>query len=213
MKLILLGPPGAGKGTQAQRIKEKYQIPHISTGDILRANVKEGTDLGLKAKGYMEKGELVPDTLIFEMVEERFAKDDCKNGFLLDGFPRNVAQAEKLDEMLGDKGIDKVVCISVDPQTLIERAVTRLVCKGCGASYNIKSKPPVKEGVCDVCGGEVYQRADDNEETVKNRITVYENETVPLIEYYKNQEKLAEIDGTLALDTVTAEIFKALGEQ
>lgn len=212
MKILLLGPPGAGKGTQAERIREKYHIPHISTGDILRANVKSGTDLGNKAKEYMNAGLLVPDELIFGMIEQRFAQDDCKDGFLLDGFPRNVAQAEKLDSMLPN-GLDAVICIQVPSQILIERAVNRRVCRSCGAPYNLAGRMPKVDGVCDRCSGEVIQRPDDNKETIKNRISVYENETAPLIAYYTKQGKLSEINGVNSLDRVTTDITAVLGEK
>ena len=190
LRTILLGPPGAGKGTQAVKIVEKYGIPHISTGDIFRENIKNGTELGKKAQAYMNRGELVPDDLVIEIATDRLAKDDCKNGFLLDGFPRTVYQAEKLDEFL----------------------TGRRVCKACGASFHVVNIPPKKEGVCDYCGGELIQRADDNLETVTNRIDVYESQTKPLIDYYEKAGNIAHIDGTTGLDNVFADIVKALGE-
>jgi adenylate kinase len=213
MRLILLGPPGAGKGTQAANIVNKYQLPHISTGDIFRANIKQGTDLGNRAKAFMDKGELVPDSLVVELVEDRLQQDDTKIGFMLDGFPRTLPQAEALDSVLANMGstLNFVVNIVVDPSVLVERAVGRRICKDCGATYHIKFNPSKEEGVCDVCGGELYQRSDDNEETVKNRIDVYTNETAPLVEYYKNSGKLVTIDGLQDIDKVFADIQAALG--
>jgi adenylate kinase len=212
-KLVLLGPPGAGKGTQAKKISEKYNLPHISTGDIFRRNIKEGTPLGMKAKEYMDKGELVPDELVIELVEDRLEQDDCKDGFLLDGFPRTVNQAEKLDEYLSSKGnsLDLVIDLEVDEDILLDRMIGRRVCKVCGANYHIKTMPPKKEGVCDVCGGEVIQRADDTEETVRNRFEVYQRQTAPLIEYYQEKNLLAKIEGTGGPDKVFESIVSALG--
>ena len=214
LRTILLGPPGAGKGTQAAKIVEKYKIPHISTGDIFRENIKQGTELGKKAQEYMNKGELVPDSLVVEIATDRLTKDDCKNGFLLDGFPRTVYQAEKLDEFLAGRGskIDKVIDIAVDKEELMSRLTGRRVCKACGASYHVVNFPPKKEGVCDVCGGPLIQRDDDNAETVANRIEVYEAQTMPLIEYYEKAGNIAHIDGATGLDNVFADIVKALGE-
>ncbi len=214
LRTILLGPPGAGKGTQAVKIVEKYGIPHISTGDIFRENIKNGTELGKKAQAYMNRGELVPDDLVIEIATDRLAKDDCKNGFLLDGFPRTVYQAEKLDEFLAGHGgkIDKVLDIAVGKDELITRLTGRRVCKACGASFHVVNIPPKKEGVCDYCGGELIQRADDNLETVTNRIDVYESQTKPLIDYYEKAGNIAHIDGTTGLDNVFADIVKALGE-
>lgn len=214
LRTILLGPPGAGKGTQAAKIVEKYKIPHISTGDIFRENIKQGTELGKKAQEYMNKGELVPDSLVVEIATDRLTKDDCRNGFLLDGFPRTVYQAEKLDEFLAGRGskIDKVIDIAVDKEELMSRLTGRRVCKACGASYHVVNVPPEKEGVCDVCGGPLIQRDDDNAETVANRIEVYEAQTMPLIEYYEKAGNIAHIDGATGLDNVFADIVKALGE-
>jgi adenylate kinase len=213
MRLILLGPPGAGKGTQASGIIEKYQIPHISTGDIFRKNIKEGTELGKKAKGYMDQGLLVPDELVVAIVEDRLKEDDCRDGFLLDGFPRTEKQAEALDEALSKMGVsmNKVINVSVDKNVLVERAVGRRICKDCGATYHIKFNPPVKEDICGKCGGDLYQRADDNEETVTKRIEVYLNETQPLIEYYKSRNILVTIDGEQDIDKVFEDIVAALG--
>ena len=214
MNLILLGPPGAGKGTQAVKIVEKYNIPHISTGDIFRENIKKGTELGKKAQEYMNKGELVPDDLVVEIACSRLLEDDCKEGFLLDGFPRTVYQAEKLDEFLKAHGLelDVVIDIEVGKDELITRLTGRRVCKACGASYHVVNIPPKTEGICDSCGGELFQRADDTVETVNNRIEVYNEQTMPLVDYYKNAGKLAVVDGALSLDTVFAEIVKAIGE-
>ena len=214
LRTILLGPPGAAKGTQAAKIIEKYNIPHISTGDIFRENIKKGTELGKKAQEYMNRGELVPDDLVIEIATTRLLEDDCKDGFLLDGFPRTVYQAEKLDEFLAAHGskIDKVIDIEVGKEELMERLTGRRVCKSCGASYHIVNIPPKKEGVCDVCGGELIQRADDNAETVANRIEVYEAQTMPLVEYYEKAGNIAHIDGATGLDNVFADIVKALGE-
>ena len=214
LRTILLGPPGAGKGTQAVKIVEKYGIPHISTGDIFRENIKNGTELGKKAQEYMNRGELVPDDLVIEIATDRLLKEDCKNGFLLDGFPRTVYQAEKLDEFLAahDGKIDAVLDIAVGKDELITRLTGRRVCKACGASFHVVNIPPKKEGICDYCGGELIQRADDNLETVTNRIDVYEAQTMPLVEYYENAGNIAHIDGTTGLDNVFADIIKALGE-
>ncbi len=214
MNLILLGPPGAGKGTQAVRIIEKYGIPHISTGDIFRKNIKEGTALGKKAQEYMNKGELVPDSLVIEIALDRLKEDDCKNGFLLDGFPRTVEQAEALDAFLAEEGkkVDHVIDMYVDKEILMDRLVTRRVCKTCGATYNIKGMPPKKEGECDKCGGELYQRADDTEETVNNRIDVYNSQTKPLLAYYEKAGNISHFDGAMGFEKLFAEIVKLLGE-
>ena len=214
LRTILLGPPGAGKGTQAAKIVEKYGIPHISTGDIFRENIKKGTELGKKAQEYMNRGELVPDDLVIEIATTRLLEDDCRNGFLLDGFPRTVYQAEKLDEFLAarDSKIDKVLDIAVEKDELIARLTGRRVCKACGASFHVVNIPPKKEGVCDFCGGELIQRADDNLETVTNRIHVYEAQTMPLVEYYEKAGNLVHIDGSTGLENVFADIVSALGE-
>ena len=214
LRTILLGPPGAGKGTQAVKIVEKYGFPNISTGDIFRENIKKGTELGKKAQEYMNRGELVPDDLVIEIATTRLLEDDCKNGFLLDGFPRTVYQAEKLDEFLAAHGskIDKVLDIAVEKEELITRLTGRRVCKACGASYHVVNIPPKTEGICDICGGELVQRADDNIETVTNRIDVYEAQTKPLVDYYEKAGNIAHIDGATGLDNVFADIVKALGE-
>lgn len=214
LRTILLGPPGAGKGTQAAKIVEKYGVPHISTGDIFRENIKKGTELGKKAQEYMNRGELVPDDLVIEIATTRLLEDDCRNGFLLDGFPRTVYQAEKLDEFLAARGskIDKVLDIAVEKEELITRLTGRRVCKACGASFHVVNIPPKQEGVCDYCGGELIQRADDNLETVTNRIDVYEAQTMPLIDYYEKAGNLVHIDGSTGLENVFADIVSALGE-
>ncbi|MDO4799955.1 MAG: adenylate kinase [Bacillota bacterium] len=212
MRLILLGPPGAGKGTQAEFITATYSIPHISTGDILRQNVKEGTELGKQAKTYMDRGDLVPDALIFDMVEDRFAQPDTVNGFLLDGFPRNETQAQTLDTMLQRKGqaIDAVILIQAEKQLLIERAVGRRVCRNCGATYHLVNRPSAKGTHCEKCDTELYHRPDDVEETIKNRIEVYESQTQPLIEYYTRQGKIVSVDGTKPVAEVSNAIRQAL---
>lgn len=215
MRLILLGPPGAGKGTQAANIVEKYKIPHISTGDIFRKNIKEGTDLGKKAKEYMDKGLLVPDDLVVAIVKDRLTEKDCKEGFLLDGFPRTVVQADSLDAEL--KGLnyelDKVINIEVSKEELIDRAVGRRVCKDCGATYHIKFNPSKLEGKCDACGGELIQRKDDTVETVTKRIEVYLEQTQPLIDYYRKKGILVNIDGKQGIDKVFQDIVTALGRE
>lgn len=215
LRAVLLGPPGAGKGTQAVRLVEKYEIPHISTGDIFRKNIKEGTELGKKAQEYMNAGALVPDELVVDLVKDRLQQDDCKNGFLLDGFPRTIFQAEKLDEFLSESNLkmDIVINLKVEKEALIKRLTGRRVCKDCGASYHIVNIPPKKEGVCDICGGELIQRKDDNIETVENRINVYKEQTAPLIGYYKEAGSLVDFDGEASLDEVFDAIVQAIGEQ
>lgn len=214
LNIVLLGPPGAGKGTQAELIVKKYGIPQISTGDIFRANIKNGTELGKKAKEYMDKGELVPDELVVDLVKDRLEQDDCKDGFMLDGFPRTVFQAEELTKIMGTKNlsIDYVLNIDVAPEKLIDRIAGRRVCKSCGATFNVNTKPTAKEGICDTCGGEVYQRADDNRETVENRINVYFAQTAPLIEYYEKAGVLATVNGDQTMNDVFSDITKVLGE-
>ncbi|EOD01011.1 adenylate kinase [Caldisalinibacter kiritimatiensis] len=213
MRLILLGPPGAGKGTQASKIVKKYNIPHISTGDIFRKNIKEGTELGKKAKEYMDKGFLVPDEVVVAIVKDRLMKDDCKEGFLLDGFPRTVAQADALDTELSNLNVslDKVLNISVSKENLIERAVGRRVCKECGETYHVKFNPPKKDNICDACGGELHQRKDDTEETVTKRIEVYLEQTKPLIDYYSEKGILVDINGEQDIDAVFSDIVSVLG--
>ncbi len=197
MNIILLGPPGAGKGTQAKMLVERYGIPQISTGDILRAAVKEGTKMGKEAKSFMDKGELVPDKVVIGIVEERIQQPDCDKGYMLDGFPRTVPQAEALDGMLNNLSsqIDHVVSIEVDNKELVKRLTGRRTCRDCGAGFHIMFDPPKQEGVCDKCGGELYQRDDDNVETVTSRLEVYQAQTLPLIDYYQAQDKVRSIDG------------------
>ncbi len=214
MNLILLGPPGAGKGTQAARIIEKYNIPHISTGDIFRKNIKEGTKLGKKAQEYMNKGELVPDSLVIEIATDRLTEADCENGFLLDGFPRTVEQAVALDAFLGQHGkkIDHVLDIDVPKEELMTRLIGRRVCKNCGATYHVTNMPPKTEGVCDKCQGELMQRADDTESTVENRIEVYNKQTKPLLDYYDRLGNIAHLDGSIGLEELFGQIVDILGE-
>lgn len=213
MKIIMLGAPGAGKGTQAKQIADKYQIPHISTGDIFRANIKEGTELGTKAKTYMDQGLLVPDELVVELVADRIVKDDCKNGFVLDGFPRTIPQAEALDEALAKIGekMDYAVDVDVPDENIINRMGGRRACVNCGSTYHIVNIPTKVEGICDKCGKEVILRDDDKPETVQKRLHVYHEQTQPLIDYYKNQGILKSVDGTRPMDTVFADIVEILG--
>lgn len=211
MRLILLGPPGAGKGTQAERIVKKYNIPHISTGDIFRAALREGTEMGVKAKSYMDKGQLVPDDIVVGVVTERIRKL-VKKGFLLDGFPRNVNQAEALDKVGEHMGmeIDGVINVDVPDEELIDRLTGRRMCKSCGASFHIKFKPPKVRNVCDHCGGELYQRDDDTVETAKERLEVYHSQTSPLIDYYSKKGVLINIDGNQDMEMVFSEVAKEL---
>lgn len=209
----MLGPPGAGKGTQAKLISGKYSIPHISTGDIFRKNISNKTPLGMEAKSYMDKGQLVPDELTIEIVKDRLSEEDCKNGFLLDGFPRTVNQAEALDEFLKSKNskTDAALLIDVPQELILERMTGRRVCEECGASYHIKFVTPKTEGVCDICGGKLVQRKDDTKETVLERLEVYSNQTQPLIEYYKNKDVLFSLDGTKEKNEVFENISNVLG--
>ena len=213
MKIIMLGAPGAGKGTQAKLIAEKYGVPHISTGDIFRANIKNGTELGKEAKEYMDKGLLVPDELTVRLLLDRVAQDDCKNGYVLDGFPRTTPQAEVLDKeliKLGDS-VDFAVDVDVPDENIIRRMSGRRACLNCGATYHIVNIPPKKEGICDVCGSELVLRDDDQPETVKNRLKVYHEQTQPLIEYYTGKGVLRTVDGTLPMEEVFDAIVKILG--
>jgi len=213
MNIVFLGPPGAGKGTQAKILIDKFGIPQISTGDMLREHRAKGTELGKKAQEYMDKGQLVPDEIILGMVKERLSQPDCAKGFILDGFPRTVAQAEALDKILSEMGkkLDFALALVVPDELLVERLTGRRTCKGCGMMYHIKYKPPKVEGKCDVCGGELYQRPDDNEETVRNRLKVYHESTAPLIDYYKKQGILKEIDGSKSIEEITAQLLQILG--
>lgn len=212
MRLVILGPPGAGKGTQADFIVKKYNIVHISTGDIFRENIKNHTKLGEKAKSYMDRGLLVPDELVIDLVEDRLRKDDCKEGFLLDGFPRTVSQAVSLDAILDkeEKSLTKVINIDVKPEILIDRAVGRRVCKSCGSTFHVKYNPPKVEGVCDNCNSKLIQRDDDTENTVKTRIKVYFEQTAPLIDYYKAQDLLLNINGENDIKKVFDDIVLGL---
>ena len=212
MYILLMGPPGAGKGTQAERLIEKYGIPQISTGDMFRAAVKEQTPLGLEAKKYMDNGQLVPDAVTIGIVRERLAKDDCKKGFILDGFPRTTSQAVSLDAILSDLGIklDGVINIAVPDEELVRRTTGRLICRSCGAIYHLTSKPPKENGVCDKDGGELYQRDDDKMETVKKRLAVYAAQTKPLIDYYKSSNLYIEVDGQQDMDSVFNAIVASL---
>jgi adenylate kinase len=213
MNLVLMGLPGAGKGTQAEKIVEKYGIPHISTGDMFRAAIKEGTELGLQAKSYMDRGDLVPDEVTIGIVRERLSKDDCQKGFLLDGFPRTVAQAEALENILAElnRSIDYVINIDVDKDILMERLTGRRICKNCGATYHLVFNPPSQSGVCDKCGGELYQRADDNEETVANRLEVNLKQTQPLLDFYQAKGYLRNINGQQEIDKVFQDISELIG--
>lgn len=213
MKIIMLGAPGAGKGTQAIKIAEKYGVPHISTGDIFRANIKNGTELGKKAKEYMDKGALVPDELTCDLVVDRIHQDDCTNGFVLDGFPRTIPQAEALDAALSkdNETMDYAIDIEVPDENIVKRMGGRRACVNCGATYHIVSAPPKVEGVCDHCGGNLTIRDDDKPETVQKRLTVYHDQTQPLIDYYRKAGILHSVDGTQTLDDVFSEIVKVLG--
>lgn len=212
MRIVLLGAPGSGKGTQAQRLTGTYNIPQISTGDLLRAAVSSGSELGLKAKAAMDAGALVSDDIVLGMIRERLQQDDAQNGFILDGFPRNTAQAESLDKLLADMGqpLQVGLLIDVDFDVLLKRLTGRLSCKQCGAVFNRYFSAPKVDGVCDVCGGELYHRADDNEETIGNRLKVYEQNTAPLIDYYAKQNKLRTVNGIGEMEAITAAIQKEL---
>ena len=213
MKIVMLGAPGAGKGTQAKKIAAKYNIPHVSTGDIFRANIKGGTELGKEAKSYMDAGKLVPDELTVRILLDRVSEDDCKNGYVLDGFPRTIPQAEVLDKELTKAGekIDYAINVEVPDENIVDRMSGRRGCPKCGASYHIKYIPPKKEGICDSCGSELVLRDDDKPETVKNRLKVYHEQTQPLIDYYTKQGVLREVDGTVDPEDVFKAITDILG--
>ncbi|KMM36069.1 adenylate kinase [Guptibacillus hwajinpoensis] len=212
MNLVLMGLPGVGKGTQAEKIVEKYGIPHISTGDMFRAAIKEGTPLGLKAKEFMDSGNLVPDEVTIGIVRERLGKDDCEKGFLLDGFPRTVAQADALEEILSDleKKLDYVINIAVEEDQLMQRLTGRRVCRNCGATYHAIFNPPKEEGVCDKCGGELYQRDDDKEETVRTRLEVNKQQQQPLLTFYEGKGYLKTIDGNKDINEVFEDVDQLL---
>ncbi|MDI6831081.1 MAG: adenylate kinase [Actinomycetota bacterium] len=208
MNLVLLGPPGAGKGTQAERISALYGVPHISTGDIFRDNLKRGTELGRRAKEYMDRGELVPDEVVIGIVRDRLAQPDCEKGFILDGFPRTVAQADALKDMLAETGraIDHVLNVQVPEEVVVERLTARRTCRSCGKVFHLLFDPPVKEDTCDACGGELYCRDDDREETVRARLREYEAKTSPLVDYYHREGLLRDIDGAASMEGVLREI-------
>ena len=209
MRLILLGPPGAGKGTQAKMLSEKFGIPQVSTGDILRKAVSNGTALGKKAKAYMGDGRLVPDEIVVELIKEKIKEDDCAQGFILDGFPRTIVQAEKLGETLREMKleIDAVIDLEVDPDELIVRLTGRRSCSDCGAMFHDETRPPAKTGICDHCGHELYQRPDDNKETILKRLSVYENETAPLKDYYRKQGNLKTVAGRGSVDEIFSQVL------
>ena len=215
MKIIMLGAPGAGKGSQASRIAKEYQLPHISTGDIFRANLKEETELGKRAKSFMDKGELVPDDITIAMLLDRIHKEDCKNGYILDGCPRTIPQAEALKEALAkkDEKIDLALDVEASDELIIKRMAGRRTCPACGAIYHIVTLPPKTEGICDRCGADLIQRKDDNEETVKNRLKIYHEVTEPLISYYKKEGILEEIDGAEELDKVFEKVKRIIHER
>ncbi|MBI5598528.1 MAG: adenylate kinase [Deltaproteobacteria bacterium] len=215
MNLILMGPPGAGKGTQSQLLSERFKIPQVSTGDILRTNVREKTRIGQKARAYMDRGALVPDDLVVEMVSERLGDADCSRGFILDGFPRNARQAEELERTLlrGGKAIDAVIGIEVERRELVRRLAGRRVCRKCAAAYNIIFNPPVNMDTCNKCGGELYQRDDDREETIEARLRVYEEETLPVTEYYRGKGLYGGINGIGIIDRITESIIEAIEER
>ncbi len=215
MKIVLLGAPGAGKGTQAEVLVKKLFLPHISTGDMFRAAISAGTDLGLAAKAYMDKGQLVPDEVTVGIIKDRISQADCREGFLLDGFPRTLAQAEALDALLTEMktSLTAVLNISVPADKLITRLTGRRMCRQCGAIYHLLYNAPQKENVCDVCGGELYQRSDDKEETVRNRLQVYETQTAPLIAYYREKGLLHDINGDQPINEVMVELGQALGQK
>ena len=213
MRMILLGPPGAGKGTQAKMLLEKLAIPQISTGDILRAAVKDGTPMGLEAKSFMDSGGLVPDSVVIGIIRDRIQDEDCSKGYILDGFPRTIAQAEALDTMLSElgSGIDAVVSLQADEEELVRRLTGRRTCRSCGFGFHVMFKPPKAEGVCDECGGELYQRDDDQETAIRERLSVYGEQTQPLIDYYRGKGTLKEVDGLGEIQKIQGRILGAIG--
>lgn len=214
MKIIMLGAPGAGKGTQAKKIADKYQVPHVSTGDIFRANIKNGTELGKKAKTYMDAGQLVPDELTVDLLMDRISQPDCAKGYVLDGFPRTIPQAECLEKALSERNeaVDFAINVEVPDENIVARMSGRRACPACGATYHIVHIPTKVEGICDRCGGELVLRDDDKPETVKNRLSVYHAQTKPLIQFYGDRKVLHEVDGTQEMEQVFADIVKILGE-
>lgn len=214
MNIVLMGPPGAGKGTQAEVMARNLIVPHISTGDIFRANIKAGTELGQLANQYISKGDLVPDEVTMAMIKDRLAEDDCESGFILDGLPRTIGQADALEEILTEQGkkLDKVVNIDVPIEKLIERLSGRRVCRNCSQTYHLVNNPPTEAGRCDECGGELYQRADDSEETIKNRLDVYLAQSSPLIEYYEKKGLLLSVNGDQSINNVLTEVGRGLGK-
>jgi adenylate kinase len=214
VNLILIGPPGAGKGTQAARLKELLGIPHLSAGDMLRDAVKKGTPVGMQAKEIMERGELVPDTLVSEMIAARLGEPDCSGGFLLDGYPRNLPQAKRLEEILREmkRNLDRVLALKVDTEELVRRLTGRRICGSCGTAYHLESHPPKREGVCDACGGALVQRADDREEVVRERLRVYLEQTSPLLEHYGKRHLLSEVEGIGPMEAITARLAEAIQE-
>lgn len=212
MNILFMGPPGAGKGTQAENIVNEFGIPHISTGDAFRLAIKQGTPIGIKAKKFMDQGLLVPDDVTIGIVEERLQQSDCEKGFLLDGFPRTLSQAEALDDILArlNTGLDHVINLKVDREKLLARLTGRRICKNCGSTYHVIFNPPKQEGICDKCGGELYQRSDDNEESVGIRLDEYINKTAPLLTFYENKGLLRQIDGDQEIDAVSSQIASIL---
>lgn len=213
MRIVFLGPPGSGKGTQAEGVSEKYGIPHIATGDILRDEIARDTELGREIKGYVDRGDLVPDEIVLQIARERLRGDDCREGFLLDGFPRTRAQAEALDRILESMGVklDAVINLNVDEEEIVRRLTSRRTCRCCGAIYHLIFNPPKRHGVCDNCGGELYQRTDDYEETVKERLKTYKAKTEPLLNYYRERGLLMDVDGSPGAEEVSRNVGKALG--